>query len=98
MSEVLGTFIEPGADCAIALSREDPAMRLLFYPDGTVRFAHTCNRGSKRGVIVCAPRLTMPNGHVVTDARTEHVTVTPSILCEDCGRHGFVTSGQWVGA
>jgi hypothetical protein len=23
------------------------------------------------------------------------VTITPSILCPDCGLHGFVTDGTW---
>jgi hypothetical protein len=34
------------------------------------------------------------------DARAdiERQVGTPSILCPDCGTHGFVTNGQWVAA
>ena len=80
-------------------------MKLLFYPDGLVRFQHLCDRG-KRGVIVCAPHLSP--GHVITPAFEQpypsvphgsyvplRLTVTPSILCTDCGTHGFITDGRW---
>ena len=26
------------------------------------------------------------------------LTITPSILCGECGLHGFITDGQWVSA
>lgn len=28
----------------------------------------------------------------------EPLTVTPSLLCRDCGTHGFITAGAWVPA
>jgi hypothetical protein len=28
----------------------------------------------------------------------EPLTVTPSILCDECGVHGFITNGEWVPA
>lgn len=28
----------------------------------------------------------------------EHLTVTPSLLCQSCGHHGFITNGRWVPA
>lgn len=66
---------------------------LLFYPDGTVRFMHRCDRG-ERGVVLCAPALAQ--GHTVTrGSRVGRPTVRPSILCPDCGTHGFVTDGRW---
>ena len=72
--------------------------RLLTYADGTVRFEHRCDRG-ERGVIICAPALSP--GHVVTESvrldGTPGTTVTPSNLCPDCGTHGFVTDGRWIG-
>jgi hypothetical protein len=71
------------------------AKALLTYPDGVVQFEHVCDRG-RRGVIVCAPRLQLEGGHVLTRAGDDGpVTVTPSILCDDCGTHGFVTDGVW---
>lgn len=62
-----------------------------FYPDGAPRFAHRCDRGD-RGVIWCAPLLFR---HTVDRGS---MTVTPSVLCADCGTHGFITNGQWVPA
>lgn len=76
-------------------SSEDERLELLFYADGTVRFAHVCSRVD-RGVIRCAPRLAP--GHQVIDRGPGHVTVVPSILCDDCGTHGFITDGTWRAA
>lgn len=67
---------------------------LLTYPDGTIRFEHTCDRGP-RGVIVCAPSLRIGNGHTLTRDEERRPTVRASVLCEDCGTHGFVTDGRW---
>ena len=58
----------------------------------TIRFQHRCDRGD-RGVIICAPAL--QDAHTWDEATK---TVTPSILCPDCGTHGFVRRGQWVAA
>jgi hypothetical protein len=74
--------------------------RILFYKDGVARFEHLCDRGD-RGVIICAPRL----GPAHQIGRHPHpmsgrpsITITPSILCPDCGTHGFVRNGSWVAA
>lgn len=67
--------------------------RVLFYEDGTARFEHRCDRGD-RGVIICAPLLRLGEGHTIT--QDDPLTITPSILCPDCGTHGFVTEGKWV--
>ena len=71
-------------------------MALLTYEDGAVRFEHVCDRG-KRGVIICAPRLQIGNGHTLTRDDQGKPTVRASILCDDCGTHGFVTDGVWEG-
>jgi hypothetical protein len=72
---------------------------LLWYADGTVRFRHTCATVEIDGVQrdkVIAPALTVP-GHVVSGS--EHApTVNPSILCPDCGTHGFIEQGRWRSA
>lgn len=77
-----------------------PTYRLLTYPDGMVRFEHRCNRGA-RGTIICAPALdpshVITRGEVTRDSRRGTPTVTPSILCPDCGTHGFITDGRWRG-
>lgn len=71
------------------------AKALLSYADGVVSFEHVCDRG-RRGVIVCAPRLQLEGGHTITRSDVDGpVTVQPSILCDDCGTHGFVTDGVW---
>ena len=68
--------------------------RLLTYPDGAVRFEHRCDRGA-RGVIICAPALQIGNGHRLW-YEGDKPTVRASILCPDCGTHGFVTLGRWA--
>lgn len=86
-------LVEPGwVDSAFIPNVRGDSYRLLFYADGTVRFEHKCDRGD-RGLVVCAPALA-PEHQV--DRAT--VTVSPSILCADCGTHGFVRDGSWVAA
>lgn len=66
---------------------------LLEYPDGSVRFQHVCYRPSSGYTLIHAPRLQLDGGHTIT--RNNPITVTPSIMCDDCGTHGFVTDGVW---
>jgi hypothetical protein len=86
-------FLVPGGytDSYFIPSTGGPSYRLLRYADGAVRFEHRCNRGD-RGTIICAPSL---RNHEVDLAS---FTVSPSILCPDCGLHGFVRDGRWVSA
>lgn len=70
---------------------------LLFYPDGVVRFRHKCDRTAiDRGIVICAPAL-MPE-HIVTRNDKGEVTIEGSILCDDCGTHGFVREDKWADA
>lgn len=39
----------------------------------------------------------LPNGPWRVVSR-EPLTLQPSILCKECGCHGFITSGRWVPA
>jgi hypothetical protein len=61
-------------------------------------FHHECGRWADdrepdgEFVKVVAPRLT---NHTVT-VTDAGVTVRASILCPDCGRHGFVTDSVWT--
>lgn len=71
-----------------------PTYRLLYYPDGQVAFEHRCDRGD-RGVVICAPMLRLGAGHSIT--QEDPVTISPSILCPDCGTHGFIQNGRWTG-
>lgn len=83
--------VEPGwTDSWFIPHAGGPTYRILFYDDGTARFEHRCDRG-ERGVIICAPLLDPTGHHIDHEAKT----ITPSILCSDCGTHGFVTNGRW---
>lgn len=75
--------------------RSDDPIVLLAYADGTVRVEHRCDRtASGRGIYTVAPALRIGDGH---ELRQDALgpTLTPSILCLDCGLHGFVTNGEW---
>lgn len=72
-----------------------PTYRVLFYDDGVVRFEHRCDRG-ERGTIICAPALMIGNGHTIV--QDDPLTIEASILCPDCGTHGWVRNGRWVSA
>lgn len=86
---------------------------LLVMRDGSIRFAHTCDRHVRfpnRPVIPIriAPALQFGphkildgTGHVVTIRDRlgfPVIDVDPSILCDDCGTHGFVRNGLWSDA
>jgi hypothetical protein len=66
---------------------------LRFYPDGTIRFRHRCKQVDGMQ-IYAAP--TLAPGHVFESRRPS--TIGGSILCPDCGTHGWVRAGEWVGA
>lgn len=106
MTDAEPFLVEPGWVRADLIDNLGPPYRLLTYADGTVRFEHRCDRG-ERGTIICAPALQIGNGHTVTYGlcprsdcqRTHEVpTVRASILCPDCGTHGFITDGRWADA
>lgn len=97
-SEVLAFVVEPGWEsCDIVKQVAGPSFRLLYYPDGSVRFEHRCDRG-ERGVIICAPALQIGRGHTVTKPPGGAPTVRASVLCPDCNTHGFITDGRWHAA
>lgn len=90
----------PGANMAVVVadsSTEDPP-RMLHYNDdgGFWAFQHVCVRPD--ATIRVAPRLTSEHNVVLTPGPEVVVTVTPSILCPDCGLHGFVERSTWVQA
>jgi hypothetical protein len=89
--------VEPGWVDACVIGNLGPTYRLLTYADGTVRFEHRCDRG-ERGTIICAPALRIGHGHTLTRSDNGKPTVRASILCPDCGTHGFITDGRWADA
>lgn len=98
--ETVPFCVEPGWESSwFVPNYGGPCYRLLFWSDTKVGFEHKCDRG-ERGVIICAPLLA---DHQITHVPCTQFnglhtvpTVTPSILCPDCGTHGFITAGRWV--
>lgn len=92
-----GTIVDVTSAGATRVVELDPEhMALLAYVDGSWRFRHLCDRG-ERGILICAPALrcgSCGDGHQITSV--DPLTVEPSILCPDCGTHGYVTAGVWV--
>lgn len=77
-----------------------PDLTLHHFDDGRrPRFEHICKRWADdrepdgEFVKVVAPSL-HPD-HVVT-LSDKGTTVRASILCPDCGLHGFITDGKWA--
>lgn len=65
-------------------------IELWHMEDGTIRLAHDCKLiGDDRQLRIA---FLLSSRHIVTPAP---VTITPSILCDDCGLHGWVIAGQW---
>jgi hypothetical protein len=64
-------------------------------------FEHQCqswldpNEPDGHFMKVVAPRLT---NHTITRNERGQITVRASILCPDCGLHGFVTNDRWEAA
>ncbi len=80
------------------MAPDGAAYLLRLYEDGTVRFEHICDRGD-RGIVVCSPALHVGphgDGHRIVSRDPWHIE--PSILCPDCGTHGFVRDGVWTPA
>lgn len=64
--------------------------RVLFYPNGEVRFEHDC-KIADRTRIICAPLLTNRNPILSRDP----LTIGSSLSCPDCDLHGWVIDGKW---
>lgn len=86
--EILGDATKPGYDHIVDHGR----VQSVHYPDGTIRIRHECTRPRDGQTLIAAPAFTIP-GHTIVS--TDPVTITPSILCGDCGLHGFLTEGVW---
>lgn len=73
----------------------NPHVTALFYGDGAIRVRHDCRVIDGQQLVV-APALQLDGGHRVVQEKP--LTVEPSVLCPDCGLHGFIRSGRWVSA
>lgn len=67
---------------------------VLYMRNADVRFAHDCKQISDGRRLRSAPMLQIGNGHTIVNA--DPLTIVASILCSDCGLHGWVTDGKWV--
>jgi hypothetical protein len=56
-----------------------------------IAIEHQCTRQRDGQTLLIAPFL--QRGHQLLSE--EPLTVSPSILCADCGLHGFITDGTW---
>jgi hypothetical protein len=84
----------PGYGPAAASVAVGFGIEALFYADGTVRIAHDCKLIGPDRRVRTAPLLQLGNGHTIT--ALSPLTITPSILCDDCGLHGYITECEWV--
>jgi hypothetical protein len=94
--------VEPGWERVVLVRGGFHAVyRVLVYTDGTYRFEHKCKGWTEDDgtvvVKVCAPALQLDNGGHRIES-TDPLTVAPSILCPDCGLHGFIHDGRWIEA
>lgn len=78
-----------------------PDMALLHYAetDRKPAFEHVCTRwpddAEPDGEFVKVVAPSLHPDHVVT-LSDKGSTVRASILCPDCGLHGFITDGKWA--
>lgn len=80
----------PGAEIIVRLGGE---MALCRVTGVGYYFRHVCDRtASGRNVIICAPALSQHHIEFVPEAG---FTVQPSILCPDCGLHGWLIANEW---
>lgn len=88
-------------------SDDDPGVTFALDEDGEhLWYYHHCtfrglrDDGKVIGGIDLAdePQHMLPRGKEKcwTVVQRDPLTVVPSILCEACGLHGFITDGQWV--
>lgn len=94
-----------GVASTIPLPNCTVGAEIVLMLDGRRLFSHVCDRRvsnpnrhsrftANAGVIRCAPELDVAHRTESTDP----LTITPSILCLDCGLHGYVRAGRWVPA
>lgn len=88
----------PLPDCSVGAE-------FIITTDNRRLFSHVCDRRpsnpnrsarfrANAGVIRAAPELD-PEHEI---SSIEPLTIRPSILCLDCGLHGFIRDGHWIRA
>lgn len=74
-----------------SLPLDDDRLALVELTAGGFAVAHRCKEVGVGDRLVCDPALV---DHTVT-GEWPAMTVRPSVLCPDCGLHGFITDGRW---
>jgi hypothetical protein len=77
------------------------AIRHVLEQDGEHwRFSHVCTLKNSGMLMRIAPDIQLPpqyeSGHSLISLDPLHIE--PSILCIECGLHGWVRDGKWVSA
>lgn len=99
MSEHVAIFPRPLREIPVPGDRDDLAIVVFRDPvtPDALGMRHRCSSWPDDQepdglfVKVVAPRL---SDHAVTGDEGA-LTVQPSILCRDCGLHGYITDGRW---
>ena len=93
VGEFLGDCVETGWHERTPLGGD---LYLLRFGSNELRLEHICDRG-ERGIVRCAPQIcTDPGFHSILGV--DPLTISPSILCGDCGLHGYIRDGTWTTA
>lgn len=67
--------------------------QLVLGDDATLRLRHLCSRRNIDGLErVVAPAI---GAQHVVQGPWERLTLSPSVVCPDCGLHGWVRDGAW---
>jgi hypothetical protein len=75
----------------------EEGVAIILDHEGLWHFRHECKEWTlddQLHRLVCAPYL--DEAHQIVSEDPLHVE--PSLLCSDCGTHGFVRDGHWVRA
>lgn len=67
-------------------------VRAVWFTAGGIGILHACKTIYEKQLML-APALRIGEGHTVECE--DPLTVSPSVLCPDCGLHGYVRVGRW---
>jgi len=69
-------------------------VQTLWYSDGTIKFRHLCRLNDGRRKIL-APETFGPLHAAHKMISADPLTLEPSIICQQCGLHGWIRDGRW---
>jgi hypothetical protein len=75
---------------------DDDVMAVIFPKGDTPpHFRHRCRAKREHAPGGIHERISAPSLSKHTVVSREPLTIVASVLCVDCGMHGFVTDGEW---